>query len=131
MKRIVSALILLILLPYLSPLPDTGACPVHGRGCVHGSECPAAKRKVAEKAAICHTGGNDGEQEKTAAYRCSISSCHGDEPGLADLDMPFVVGLASSMSALVPAPAIWQEIQKNEDLSPQDILEPPESRIYS
>jgi hypothetical protein len=131
-KRVVSALILLILLPYLSPLPDTDVCPVHGRGCVHGTECPAAKRKPeGEKPAICHTAGSHGQHEKTATFRCSISSCHADALGLADLDMPFVVALASSMAAMVSAPAVRHEIQKDEDLSPPDILEPPESLIYS
>lgn len=131
-KRIIPALILLILLPYFGPLADIGGCPHHGRGCTHGISCPTVQRQAAEKAAICHTGVQAEQQEKTKTYRCSISSCHGEEHlGLADLDMPFIVGMAASMSVLVSAPAFPQELQMNEDLSPQDILEPPESLSYS
>lgn len=129
MKRIVPALILLMLLPYLRPLADTG-CPHHGRGCAHGSSCSTVERQAAQKA-ICHTGGGAGEQEKEKSYRCSISSCHSEEMELSGLDMPFIVGLAASMSALVSAPPFANELQREKDLSPRDILDPPESLSYS
>ena len=128
-KRIVSALILLMLLPFLT-LADVGGCPHHGRACSHGSSCPTVQKQAAQEAAICHTGAHDDAQEKTKTYRCSISSCHGDEPqGLAE--MPFIVGLAASVSARASAPLFQHELQKNEDLSIRDILEPPESLSYS
>jgi len=129
-KRIVSALILLMLLPFLTLADAGGGCPHHGRACSHGSSCPTVQRQAAEEAAICHTGAHADEQEKTKTYRCSISSCHGDEPqGLAD--MPFIVSLAASVSVRVSAPLFQHELQKNEDLTLRDILEPPESLSYS
>lgn len=129
MKRIVPALILLML-AYLSPLATIGGCPHHGRACSHGSSCPTVQKQAAQEAAICHSGAHADEQEKTKTYRCSISSCHGDEPqGLAD--MPFIVSPAASVSVRASAPLFQHELQKNEDLTLRDILEPPESLSYS
>ena len=128
-KRIVSALILLMLLPFLTLADAGGGCPHHGRACSHGSSCPTVQKQAAQEAAICHTGAHADEQKKTKTYRCSISSCHGDEPqGLAD--MPFIVSLAASVSVRVSAPLFQHELQKNEDLTLRDILEPPESLSY-
>ncbi|OGP12533.1 MAG: hypothetical protein A2052_00065 [Deltaproteobacteria bacterium GWA2_54_12] len=130
MKRFIPALILLILLPYLGPLAAVGGCPHHGRGCTHGSSCPTAQRQAVQEAAICHTGVQAEPQEKAKTYRCSISSCHGEE-SQSLTDMPLIVSMAASMSVRVSAPLFQQELQMNEDLSPQDILEPPESLSYS
>jgi hypothetical protein len=130
-KRLIPALILLILLPYLSPLADMGGCPHHGRGCTHGSSCPTVQKQVVQETAICHTGVEGEQQEKEKTYKCSISSCHGQEPQLADLDMPFIVSMAASMSVRVSPPLFRHEQRMNEDFSPQDILEPPESLSYS
>lgn len=130
MKRFVPALILLILLPYLGLLADMGGCPHHGRGCTHGSSCPTVQKQAVQEAAICHTGVEAEQQEKAKTYRCSLSSCHGEEPQSL-IDMPFIVSMAASVSVRVPAPHFQQELQMNEDLSPQDILQPPESLSYS
>lgn len=130
MKKLIPALILLILLPYLGPLADIGSCPHHGRGCAHGSSCPTVQNQAVQEAAICHTGVEGEQQEKAKTYRCSLSSCHG-EGTQSLIDMPFIVSMAASMSVLVPAPHFQHELQMNEDLSPKDILQPPESLSYS
>jgi hypothetical protein len=127
-KSLIPALILLILLPHFRPLSDPG-CPHHGKGCVHGSSCPTAERQVARNA-ICHTGEAPAHEE-VKKYRCSISSCHSEETRLIDIDMPLVIAPAVSMNSMVSAPAFTNDPQRKEDLSPRDILEPPESLSYS
>jgi len=130
-KRLVPFLILLVLLPYFGPLAVNDGCELHGRGCVHGSSCPAAQRHSLEKAAICHTGGDASDDEEVKRYRCSISSCHGEDASLQGPDMPFILSLSASIEAAAVFRPFPHESRKRVDFPVAGPLEPPESLSFS
>lgn len=119
------------MLAYLAPLPPSGVCPRHGQDCTHGSSCPTAKRQLAEEAAAACQTANAGHEAKAKRYRCSISSCHGEAPGLVGMELPFIVDLAVAPFSQASSIELQQNFCLNEHISFKDISKPPEGLLFS
>jgi len=131
-KILALALIFLMQLPSFAMLADTDICPVHGPGCAHGRECPAALTMVQDEPhSGCPSGGHGEGQARMKKYRCALTSCHGEAMMDGGLDAPFIVDNGSEQAFAGLAAAFVLGNTGVEDLLAVEVLEPPEAFLLS